>query len=282
MARDPADRLDAVLDTLRPGVLVAFSGGVDSSLLVVAAARALGREAVLAATADSPSLPAHDRADALLIARRFDVPHVWIQTGEFGDPRYLRNDSERCFFCKTHLFETLRRRAVEWGFEHLAFGAILDDLADDRPGHRAAERLRVRAPLLEAGLTKEEVRELARRFGLPVWNKPSSACLASRIRRGLRVDPRVLARVDLAERRLRFLGFRQVRVRHEGTRARVEVEPESVGRFSDETLRARVEQMLLALGWQEVEIDPRGYRSPGSEGTSRFSSSQTSNARAGM
>lgn len=240
-------------------VLVAFSGGVDSAYLAVAAHRALGARS-LAVTADSASLAEEQRAQALDLARRFGFPHRVIRTAEFDNPLYLRNASDRCYHCKTELFRHLLPLAAAEGYAHVAYGVIVDDLTDFRPGHRAAAEAGVMSPLAEAGMTKEDVRVLSRALGLPTWDRPSSPCLSSRVPYGSPVTPEVLRRVEQAEAGVRALGFREFRVRHLGESARIEIAPAEMGRLGEAGLRASVEQAVRTAGYAEVQIDPQGYR----------------------
>ena len=196
-------------------VVVAFSGGVDSALLAVCAHRVLGGRA-LSVTADSASLAEVQRAQARDLARQFGFAHRVVATREFEDPLYLRNDEGRCYRCKTELFATLGPLARAEGFAHVAYGLIADDLTDFRPGHQAAQEAGARAPLAEAGFTKDDVRALSRRLGLPTADLPASPCLSSRVPYGTAVSPEVLRRVEAAETAVRALGFRELRVRHLG------------------------------------------------------------------
>jgi pyridinium-3,5-biscarboxylic acid mononucleotide sulfurtransferase len=240
-------------------VVVAFSGGVDSAYLAVAAHRVLGRRS-LAVTADSESLAEAQRAQALDMAARFGFPHRVIRTSEFRNPSYLRNESDRCYHCKTELFRHLVPLAAREGFAHVAYGVIVDDLSDFRPGHRAAAEAGVRSPLAEAGMGKEDVRALSRALSLPTWDLPSSPCLSSRVPYGTAVDPEVLRQVERAEAAVRALGFRELRVRHLGALARVEIGAAEMGRLEESGVRAAVEKSVAAAGYARVEIDPRGYR----------------------
>ena len=240
-------------------VVVAFSGGVDSAYLAVVGHRVLGGRS-LAATADSESLAEEQRAQALDLARRFGFPHRVIRTGEFDNPLYLRNAADRCYHCKTELFRHLLPLAAAEGYAHVAYGVIVDDLSDFRPGHRAAAEAGVRSPLAEAGMTKDDVRALSRALGLPTWDRPSSPCLSSRVPYGTPVTPEALRRIEGAEAGVRALGFREFRVRHLGDTARVEIAPGEMGRLGEAGLRASVEQAVRAAGYAEVRIDPQGYR----------------------
>jgi len=256
---DVLDRLRAAVRRLEGGAVVAFSGGVDSAVLLAVCKEQLG-DRVLAVTADSPSLPAHDRADATRLAIEFAVEHRFVPTEELTDERYRKNDSERCYFCKFALFDTLAPLAAESGLKHLAFGANVDDDGDYRPGHRAAREFAVAAPIRDAGLGKDDVRIVARRLGLDIWDKPASACLASRVAYGTAIEPSVLARIDDAERFLRDAGYRTVRVRHHGDVARIELAPEDLPRAVTSD-RTAIEEKFRSLGWLHIGVDLAGYRS---------------------
>jgi uncharacterized protein len=253
------DRLRAILETLGRTV-VAYSGGVDSALLLVEARRALG-DRVEGAIADSPSLPRTELDQALALAGERDIPVRVIETREMERDAYVANGPDRCYHCKAELFGCLEALAETEGWSTIAYGAVTDDLGDVRPGMRAADRYQVRAPLLEAGLGKLEVRVLARDLGLPVWDKPQSACLASRIPHGSAVTREKLRQVERGEEWLRgAFGLRVVRLRHEGSRARIEVGLGEIARISTDAAISRIRQQLGTLGFQDVWIDPAGYR----------------------
>ena len=240
-------------------VLVAYSGGVDSAYLAVVAHRVLGSRA-LAVTADSESLATAQREQALDVARRFGFAHRMVRTREIDDPRYARNAEDRCYHCKSALFRRLLPLAEEEGLGHVAYGLIVDDLSDYRPGHRAADEAGVRAPLAEAGLGKEDIRALSRELGLPTWDLPASPCLSSRVPYGTAVTPEALRRIDRAEAGLRDLGFRELRVRHLGDGARVEIAREEMTRLEAPEVREAALAAVRAAGYAEVRIDPEGYR----------------------
>ncbi len=236
--------------------VVALSGGVDSATLLAVAAKVLpGR--VLAATGLSPVVSAREREDARRTAEALGVPHVFFESREMEDPGFVANHRDRCYHCKKVLFSQLWELAREKGYAAVAEGSNASDLGDWRPGRRAAQELGVRSPLLEAGLSKEEVRRLARSYGLSVWDKPATACLASRIPYGQEVTAERLARVEAAEAWLADQGFRQVRVRDHGDLARIEVEPSDLKRLVE--LRAETARHLRQLGWIFVTVDLEGY-----------------------
>jgi pyridinium-3,5-biscarboxylic acid mononucleotide sulfurtransferase len=242
--------------------VVAFSGGVDSAVLLVEARRVLGDRAE-GAIADSPSLPREELEDALTLAGAHGIPVRVVETREMDREAYVANGTDRCFHCKAELFGLLGAIAASEGWDSVAYGAVTDDLGDVRPGMAAADRFRVRAPLLEAGLGKLEIRLLARSLGLPVWDKPQSACLASRIPHGTPVTRAYLDQVERGEAWLRkAFGLRVVRLRHEGARARIEVGPGEIAQISTDSAIGRIRQQLGTLGFQDVWIDPAGYRRP--------------------
>ena len=240
-------------------VMVAFSGGVDSALLAVAAHVCLGARA-LAVTADSASLALAQRTLARDLARQFGFAHRVVGTREFDDPAYVRNDERRCYRCKTELFGVLLPLARKEGFAHVAYGLIVDDLSDFRPGQQAAREAGARAPLAEAGFTKDDVRALSRTLALPTADLPSSPCLSSRVPYGTPVSPEVLRRVEAAETALRALGFRELRVRHLGEEARVEVARDELSRLLDPAVRAAAISAVKTAGYRFVVLDPEGYR----------------------
>jgi uncharacterized protein len=250
-----------LLDRLRgcQSLLVAYSGGVDSAYLAWAADAALGERA-LAVTAISASFSAHDREQAERCARQGGFRHEFIHTGELANPLYVANHADRCYHCKTELFDALDRMAAERGFAAVAYGINADDPHDFRPGHRAAAEHRVLAPLLDAGLTKAEIRTLAREAGLPVWDRPASACLSSRVPYGVPVTVETLRRIEQGEAVLREMGFRQFRVRHHGELARIEIAPEEMSRALDGKFLDAVAGRFKAIGYTYVTLDMEGYR----------------------
>ena len=240
--------------------LIAFSGGTDSTLVFRVAHDVLGDRCV-GLTTRSPSTPAHDRQAAAAGAATIGARHLWIDTNELDDPRYAANPVNRCFFCKTNLFEICERERRRLELAVVMDGANLDDLGDYRPGLEAAARHAVRHPLVEASLTKGDVRALSRQLGLASWDRPASPCLSSRVPYGTPIDAALLARIDVAEQYLRTLGFGELRVRAHGALARIEVRLDELPRLLDEALRATVTGRLRALGFAEVTVDPRGFRS---------------------
>lgn len=241
-------------------ILIAYSGGVDSAFLAYSARQTLGQD-MLAVIADSPSLARTHLADALSFAREQDIPVEVISTFELDKPEYQRNDGARCFHCKDELFTVMEAFRQDRGFETIAYGVNLDDQGDFRPGQRAAQKHRVVAPLLEAGLTKRDIRDLAQAAGLRVWDKPASACLSSRIEYGRPVTREALRMVERGEDVLRELGFRQFRVRHHGEMVRIEVAPEELPRALDVAMAAELTRIFKALGFRFVTLDLEGFRS---------------------
>ena|ERR1700704_3464465 len=250
--------------------LIAYSGGVDSAYLAWAAHRILGED-MLAVIADSPSLARTQLQDALAFAREHGIAVEVIQTGEMDRPEYVRNDRQRCFHCKDELFQVMEQFAGKSGFESIAYGVNVDDQSDFRPGQAAARQHHVAAPLLEAGLTKAEIRELAHSAGLRVWEKPASACLSSRIEYGRPVTLEALSAVEQGEDALHALGFRQCRVRHHGEIARIEIAGDELPRALTPQMFAEFTRIFKALGFAFVAVDTEGFRS-GSMNT--YSSSQ--------
>lgn len=254
------DRLLAILADL-PGVAVAFSGGIDSTVVAKAAALALGGRAV-AVTADSPSVPRSELATARELAALIGIRHVVVHTVEFDNPDYLKNDGTRCYHCKSELYTRVGALLPHLGVPVMASGANLDDQGDYRPGLAAAAEHAVRHPLQEAGFTKADVRAVARHWGLPTWDKPAAPCLSSRLAPGLAVTPERTRRVEEAEAFLRALGLRECRVRHhEGDLARVEVPLSEVPRLAADPVRGDLAREFRRLGFKFVTLDLDGFRS---------------------
>ena len=240
--------------------LVAYSGGVDSAYLAWIAWRVL-REDMLAVIADSPSLARTHLQDALAFAQEHGIPVEVIQTAEMERPEYVRNDRQRCFHCKDELFQVMQEFAGRRGFQSIAYGVNVDDQSDFRPGQAAARQHHVAAPLLDAGLTKAEIRDLARDAGLRLWDKPASACLSSRIEYGRPVTLESLSAVEQGEEALRGLGFRQCRVRHHGEMARIEIARDELARALTPEMFAEFTRIFKGLGFTFVAVDTEGFRS---------------------
>ena len=240
-------------------LIVAYSGGVDSAYLAHAAHRAIG-EGALAVTAVSASYPRSHREMAERVAREMGFSHRFVETQELDDPRYTQNPTNRCYFCKSELFSLLEQLRVRWGVAAVAYGINTDDTGDHRPGHIAADEYRVLAPLLDAELSKAEIRELSRRAELSTAELPASACLSSRIPYGMEVTPEKLSQIDRAEDALRALGYRQVRVRHHGDLARIELAPDELPRALDPHEARRLSKAVHEIGFRWVSLDLDGYR----------------------
>ncbi|MGB7601074.1 MAG: ATP-dependent sacrificial sulfur transferase LarE [Candidatus Sulfotelmatobacter sp.] len=241
-------------------LLVAYSGGVDSAYLAWVAHEALG-DKMLAIIADSPSLARTQLDDAVAFAREQGIPLEVVATAELDRPEYVRNDSQRCFFCKDELFTLMEDMRGARGFDAIAYGVNLDDQGDFRPGQKAAADHHVVAPLLDAGLSKDEIRTLARQAGLRIWDKPASACLSSRIEYGRPVTREALAVVEQGEDALRSMGFRQFRVRHHGDIVRIEISREELARALDPAMAAQFTGIFKSLGFKFVTLDLEGFRS---------------------
>jgi uncharacterized protein len=253
------DTLDSRLRGLGR-TLVAYSGGVDSAFLAWAAHQVLGND-MLAVIADSASLPRRQLADAIAFAREEGIPLEVVTTAELDRPEYIRNDASRCFHCKDELFTVMESSRIAHDFRSIAYGVNVDDQGDFRPGHAAARQHHVAAPLLEAGLTKQEVRELARNAGLRIWDKPASACLSSRVEYGRAVTREVLDVIEQGEDALRGLGFRQLRVRHHGDIVRIEIAHDELNRALAPDMAVEFTRIFKALGFKFVTLDLEGFRS---------------------
>jgi len=241
-------------------LLVAYSGGVDSAFLAWSAHQKLGQD-MLAVLADSPSLARSQMRDAVAFAEEQGIPLTVINTSEMERPEYLVNDATRCYHCKDELFTAMEAYRQRRGFDAIAYGVNVDDLGDFRPGQEAARMHQVAAPLLDAGLTKEDIRQLAAQVGLRIWDKPASACLSSRIEYGRPVTREALSAIEQGEDALRQLGFRQVRVRHHGEIARIEIAHEELSRAMTLEMAAEFTRIFKALGFSYVTLDLEGFRS---------------------
>jgi uncharacterized protein len=251
-------RLFSILDEMGE-VLVAYSGGTDSAYLVWAASRVLGDKAV-AITADSASMPASHKRDAEAFAKNWNIRHECLETHEFENPDYARNDPDRCFHCKDELFTCMEQLRAERGVKHIVYGVNKDDLGDYRPGQNAAKLHEVRAPLVEAELTKAEIRELSRLAGLETWDRPASACLSSRIPYGTPVTKETIATVEAGEEAMKALGFRQFRVRFHGELVRIEIARDEIGKALSLEVFSQITGIFKPLGFHYVTLDLEGYR----------------------
>lgn len=263
LPRGLVQKFDALLEKLRSfeSVVVAFSGGVDSTFVLKAAVLALDPGRVLAITARSPSVPAAEIAGVAGLSAEIGVPHEMLDTREFDNPNYLANPSNRCYYCKTELYSKLVPIARMRGYRVIVNGVNADDLGDFRPGLQAAAEHEIRAPLAECGITKAELRTMAEALGLSVSDKPASPCLSSRVQYGEAITPEKLARIDAAETFLRSLGFRECRVRHHNDLARIELPVSELARLADGELRSSIDARFRELGYRYVTVDLRGFRS---------------------
>jgi pyridinium-3,5-biscarboxylic acid mononucleotide sulfurtransferase len=256
--RDKEEKLISLLKGMER-VIVAFSGGTDSAYLAWAARQALG-DAAVAVTADSASIPESHKRDAEEFVRRFGIRHEYIETREFENPDYVRNDANRCFHCKDELFTRLAEMGRARGFENIVYGVNVDDLGDYRPGQNAARLHEVKAPLVDAGLSKAEIRELSRQADLPTWDRPAAACLSSRIPYGTPVTIENVKTVETGEEEIKALGFRQFRVRFHGEVVRIEIAREEMARALSMEMAARFTAIFKGLGFKYVALDLEGYR----------------------
>lgn len=252
------DRLIAQLREMER-VLIAYSGGTDSAYLAWAAKVALGENAI-AITADSPSIPESHKRDAVEFARNHGIPHEMVPTNEFENPAYVANNPDRCFHCKDELFRVMDEIAAERGFAHIVYGVNKDDLGDYRPGQKAAKIHQVKAPLVDAGLTKAEIRQLSLEAGLETWDRPAAACLSSRIPYGTEVTPERIRVVEQGEEAVKALGFRQFRVRYHDKLVRLEISREELGKALSLEMAAEFTRIFKGLGFHYVTIDLEGYR----------------------
>jgi len=258
LLREKEERLLSILKDLGR-VIVAYSGGTDSAYLAWAANEVLGENA-LVITADSASIPESHKQDAEAFARRFGLRHEYIPTFEFDNPDYVANNPDRCYHCKDELFNRLEEVGRERGVAHIIYGVNVDDLGDYRPGQNAAKIHQVKAPLVEAGLRKIEIRELSRLAGLPTWDRPASACLSSRLPYGTPVTRETVKTVEKGEEEIRALGFRQFRVRFHGELVRIEIAPEEIERALSPEMATRFVEIFKPLGFHYVTLDLEGYR----------------------
>jgi uncharacterized protein len=241
-------------------VLVAFSGGVDSTLVLKVAHDTIGERAI-ALTTTSPTMPDEDRETAIEMARKIGARHLVVESNELEIPGYAENPINRCYICKSNLFAVCEAKVAELGIDEIVDGLNLDDLHDYRPGMQAASEKRVRHPLVEAELTKAEVRELSRRLGLPTWDRPASPCLSSRFPYGTTITPEGLEKVSRGEKVLHALGFNVARVRYHGDVARIEIESGEMERIFDPEIREKVDRELRRIGFRFVAVDLKGFRS---------------------
>ncbi len=240
-------------------VIVAYSGGTDSAYLAWASKQALGDNAI-AITADSASIPTSHKRDAEEFVRQFGIRHEYVETNEFDNPDYAKNDMNRCFHCKDELFTVLEKYAAEQGYTNIVYGVNKDDLGDYRPGQRAAKLHQVQAPLVDADLTKAEIRELSRLAGLPTWDRPAAACLSSRVPYGTPVTIENIKTIEVGEEELKALGFRQFRTRFHGGLVRIEIAREELPKALNLEMAGKLTATFKALGYKYVTLDLEGYR----------------------
>ncbi len=259
MAKEKEQKLRGSIASMEK-VLVAFSGGVDSTYLLHIAREVLGPKNVLAVIAQTPTYPKVEIVEAIRIADGMEIKCRLIETEEFQDENFVSNPADRCYYCKKELFAKLKELADENGIGYVLDGSNVNDFSDVRPGSRAKQEFGVRSPLQEVDLSKAEIRELSKEAGLPTWDKPSMACLSSRIPYGTRITKDVLVRIDEAEKFIRSLGLKQVRVRHHDVMARIEVEPEEIVMMLHDSVREKITKKLEQLGYFFVTVDLKGYR----------------------
>jgi pyridinium-3,5-biscarboxylic acid mononucleotide sulfurtransferase len=257
LAREKKESLVHMLKDI-PSLLVAFSGGVDSAFLLAAAHEALG-DRVIAATADSITFPSRERAEAIEFAERLGVKHIIFKSDESNIPEFVANNANRCYFCKKSLSRELMKIAADRGIAKIAFAANIDDLGDYRPGIDAAKEMGIISPLIDAGLGKEEIRFLSKEMGLDTWDKPSMACLASRIPYGTSITVEMLRTVEAAEDFMFSMGFNQIRVRHHGPVARIEAAIDDFPRFLEDDLRIKIVERFKQLGFKHIALDLEGF-----------------------
>jgi uncharacterized protein len=256
---DKVKRLKRILQRMR-SVLIAYSGGADSTFLLKVAVSALGHDNVLAVTAKSPTYPASELKDARQQAKKIGARHIIIATKELGDARFAANPADRCYYCKSELFRKLKRIAKKQNIRFVIDASNKDDLADYRPGSKAKKELRVASPLQEAGLGKADIRRFSRKLGLATWDKPAMACLASRLPYGERITLDNLKKIEKAEDFLQRLGFRRVRVRCHGRVARIEAEQKDIAKLGAPNVRDKIAKRLKQLGFLYIALDLEGYR----------------------
>ncbi len=256
------EKLEKLKDILKKmdSVLIAYSGGVDSTFLLKVAKDTLG-EKVIAVTALSPTYPKEEFEQAEKMAKEMGVKHIVIETHELENPNFVNNPPRRCYYCKKELFSKLKKLANQNGIRWVADGSNFDDTKDFRPGMEASKELDIRSPLKEAELTKLDIRQLSKQMGLPTWNKPSFACLSSRFPYGTKINREDLARVEEAERFLKKLGLSQVRVRHHTNIARIEVPGEEIAKLVEDSYRVKIVKKFKNLGYTYITVDLEGYRS---------------------
>lgn len=262
MAKEVINKLTDLQETFKKlgKVLIAFSGGVDSTFLLKVALDVLGKDNVLAVIAESPTYPGDEVEWALKLANKLKANYQLIQTDEFADRNFIKNPKERCYYCKGELFSKLNQIAKENNIPHVLDGSNYDDKSDYRPGTQAKCELGVKSPLLDLGFTKDDIRKYSKELDLPTWDKPSYACLASRIPYGTEITPEILKKVGEGEKFLRSLGFKQLRVRHHGNIVRIEVDQESLADVIQDEVRDKIAKKFEELGYTYVTFDIKGYR----------------------